>query len=153
LINNFLISINTIRKDWEKEFAQNTLSEKKKYKVYFQFLLEIMKTKYPDVYDRFYFKDSGFLIQPRTFHHELYNLCSTGTVQGQKHILDNCVQEFSKIKLNELLDAIFGRNILSDRLAQLSVYAWKNLQTKTVSSATPHTTINISAKIQNPQKS
>jgi hypothetical protein len=123
LINNFLISINTIRKDWKEEFEKaghNTLSETKKYEVYFQFLLEILKTKYPEVYDRFYFKDSGFLIQPRTCHDELYNICSTGTVQGQKHMLDNYVQEFSKIKLNELLDTVFGRNILSNRLAQLN---------------------------------
>lgn len=135
LINNFLITINTIRKDWEKEFAQNTLLENKKYEVYFQFLLEIMKTKYPEVYDRFYFKDSGFLIQPRTCHDELYNICSSGTVQGQKHMLDNYVQEFSKIKLNELLNTIFGRNILSSKLAQLNEDITKyknNNQTKSL---------------------
>ncbi|MFM7458532.1 MAG: P-loop NTPase fold protein [bacterium] len=123
LINNFLISINTIREDWKGEFEKaghNTLSETKKYEVYFQFLLEIMKTKYPEAYDRFYFKDSGFLVQPKTCHDELYNICSTGTVQGQKHMLDNYVQEFSKMKLSELLNTIFGRNILSSRLAQLN---------------------------------
>lgn len=135
LINNFLITINTIRKDWEKEFAQNTLLENKKYEVYFQFLLEIMKTKYPEVYDRFYFKDSGFLIQPRTCHDELYNICSTGTVQGQKHMLDNYVEEFSKMKLNELLETIFGRNIMIRRFqTQLNedIAKYQNNQTRSL---------------------
>jgi len=138
LINNFLISINTIREDWKEEFEKpghNTLSETKKYEVYFQFLLEIMKTKYPEVYDRFYFKDSGFLIQPKTYHDELYNICSTGTVQGQKHMLDNYVQEFSKMKLDELLNTIFGRNILIGRFqTQLNedIAKYQNNQTRSL---------------------
>jgi hypothetical protein len=116
LINNFLISINTIREDWKEEFEKaghKTLSETKKYEVYFQFLLEIMKTKYPEVYDRFYFKDSGFLIQLKLHHDELYN--TTASI-GEDHIkADKYKQQSTQTKLSYLIAAIFGRNVMHGR--------------------------------------
>jgi hypothetical protein len=113
LINNFLISINTIRKGWKEEFEKaghNTLSETKKYEVYFQFLLEILKTKYPEVYDRFYYKDSDFVTQPKSYHDELYN---TRASAGEDNIkTDKYKQQSTQTKLSYLIAAIFGRNVL-----------------------------------------
>jgi hypothetical protein len=113
LINNFLISINTIRKGWKEEFEKaghNTLSETKKYEVYFQFLLEILKTKYPEVYDRFYYKDSDFVTQPQSYHDELYN---TRASAGEDNIkTDKYKQQSTQTKLSYLIAAIFGRNVL-----------------------------------------
>ena len=62
LVNNFLLTINTIRHDWQDLLNQNKNLETKKYEIYFQFLLEILKAKYPDIYDKLYFQDPNWKI-------------------------------------------------------------------------------------------
>ena len=68
LVNNFLLTSNTIRRDnWQVLFDQNKdlktkKLETKKYEIYFQFLLEILKAKYPEIYDKLYFQDPNWKI-------------------------------------------------------------------------------------------
>jgi shikimate kinase len=63
LVNNFLLTSNTIRRDnWQVLFNQTQDLKTKKYEIYFQFLLEILKAKYPDIYDKLYFSDPNWKI-------------------------------------------------------------------------------------------
>jgi hypothetical protein len=63
LVNNFLLTSNTIRKNnWQVLFNQTQDLKTKKYEIYFQFLLEILKAKYPDIYDKLYFSDPNWKI-------------------------------------------------------------------------------------------
>jgi hypothetical protein len=63
LVNNFLLTSNTIRKnDWQVLFNKTQDLKTKKYEIYFQFLLEILKAKYPEIYDKLYFQDPNWKI-------------------------------------------------------------------------------------------
>jgi hypothetical protein len=63
LVNNFLLTSNTIRKNnWQVLFNKTQDLKTKKYEIYFQFLLEILKAKYPEIYDKLYFQDPNWKI-------------------------------------------------------------------------------------------
>jgi hypothetical protein len=69
LVNNFLLTSNTIRRDnWQVLFNQTQDLKTKKYEIYFQFLLEILKAKYPDIYDKLYFQDPNWKISADKFN-------------------------------------------------------------------------------------
>lgn len=122
LINSFLVTVN-LRYSIEGE-AVNAESkvadaskmkylEGKVYEIYFQFLLEILKARYPAVYDKLYFKNPDFVNLPLTYHACLLNSTQT---EGERE----SVQKYGSSSLNRLLDSLFGRSLLHQESAKLT---------------------------------
>ncbi len=122
LINSFLVTVN-LRYSIDRE-AVNAESkvadasktqylEGKVYEIYFQFLLEILKAKYPAVYDKLYFINSDFVNLPLTYHASLLNSTQT---QGERE----SVQKYGPSSLSGLLESLFGRSLLHQEMAKLT---------------------------------
>jgi hypothetical protein len=122
LINSFLVTVNLRYSiDGEAVNAESKVADASKtqyldgkvYEIYFQFLLEILKAKYPAVYDKLYFINSDFVNLPLTYHASLLNSTQT---QGERE----SVQKYGSSSLNRLLDSLFGRYLLNQEMAKLT---------------------------------
>lgn len=122
LINSFLITVNLrCSIDAEAVNAESKVADasktqylpRKVYEIYFQFLLEILKARYPAVYDKLYFKNSDFINLPLTYHASLLNSIQT---EGERE----SVKKYGSSSLNRLLDSLFGRYLLNQESAKLT---------------------------------
>ena len=107
LINNFRITIMITREDWQTNDTEPT---SRKYEIIFQFLLEILKTKYPKIYDVFYYAEASVLESSPSYHQRLYSLPS-GTFE------DQYINQYSKkdqSAIRELMTELFGNNCRED---------------------------------------
>lgn len=133
LVNNFLLTSNTIRRDnWQVLFNQTQDLKTKKYEIYFQFLLEILKAKYPDIYDKLYFQDPNWKISANEIAH--YNIGAMRIEPNNKLInSDNLhaenagatpIGEHHKILKNEsfknLFSELFVRHLINEASTKLS---------------------------------
>lgn len=106
LINNFRITIMITRQDW-----QTNDTEPSPYEIIFQFLLEILKTKYPKIYDVFYYAEASVLESSPSYHKRLYNQIPSGTLE------DQYINQYSKKNQSailELITELFGSNCRED---------------------------------------
>ena len=130
LVNNFLLTSNTIRRDnWQVLFNQTQDLKTKKYEIYFQFLLEILKAKYPDIYDKLYFQDPNWKISAD----EIKNSYLTSIHDANK-LINNIIlhaenaaiptDEHYKILKNEsfkkLFSELFVRHLINEASTKLS---------------------------------
>lgn len=122
LINSFLVTVNLRYSiDGEAVNAESKVADASKtqyldgkvYEIYFQFLLEILKARYPAVYDKLYFKNPDFVNLPLTYHASLLNSTQT---EGERE----SVQKYGSSSLNRLLDSLFGRYLLNQEMAKLT---------------------------------
>jgi hypothetical protein len=106
LINNFRITITITREDW-----QTNDTEPSSYEIIFQFLLEILKTKYPKIYDVFYYAEASVLESSPRYHKKLYNQTPSGILENQY------INQYSKkdqSAITELMTELFGSNCRED---------------------------------------
>jgi Cdc6-like AAA superfamily ATPase len=106
LINNFRITITITREDW-----QTNDTEPSQYEIIFQFLLEILKTKYPKIYDVFYYAEASVLESSSSYHKRLYNQIPSGILENQY------INQYSKkdqSAITELMTELFGSNCRED---------------------------------------
>jgi uncharacterized protein YdhG (YjbR/CyaY superfamily) len=133
LVNNFLLTSNTIRRNnWQVLVDQNKDLKTKKYEIYFQFLLEILKAKYPEIYDKLYFQDPNWKISANEIAH--YNIGAMRIEPNNKLInSDNLhaenagatpIGEHHKILKNEsfknLFSELFVRHLINEASTKLS---------------------------------
>ncbi len=138
LVNNFLLTSNTIRRNnWQVLFDQNKdlktkKLETKKYEIYFQFLLEILKAKYPEIYDKLYFQDPNWKILANEITH--YNIGAM-RIEPNNKLINSCdlhaenagatpIGEHHKILKNEsfknLFSELFARHLINEARTKLS---------------------------------
>lgn len=124
LINSFLITVNCRYSiDGEAVNAESKVADASKtqylgekvYEIYFQFLLEILKARYPAVYDKLYFINPDFVNLSLTYHDSLLNSTQT---EGERE----SVQKYGSSSLNRLLDSLFGRYLLNQERAKFNIH-------------------------------
>ena len=124
LINSFLITVNCRYSiDDEAVNAESKVADASKtqylgekvYEIYFQFLLEILKARYPAVYDKLYFINPDFVNLSLTYHDSLLNSTQT---EGERE----SVQKYGSSSLNRLLDSLFGRYLLNQERAKFNIH-------------------------------